>query len=253
MRNIKLVLQYEGTRYQGWQKQESTANTIQSKLEAVLFKMCQEPVALAGSGRTDAGVHAYGQVANFHTVSQMGLKEMMEYINRYLPEDIAVISIEEVPLRFHSRLNAKEKIYCYRVLNTEVPHVFDRRFTYCVPEALDVEAMKKAAEYLLGTKDFKAFTSAKKGKKSTVRTVYEIAIERIGEEIRFTYKGNGFLYHMVRILTGTLLEVGQGIRQPEDIKQILHSGERKNAGALVPAQGLALIQVGYDIDTAKKS
>lgn len=246
MRNIKLVLQYEGTRYQGWQKQESTANTIQNKLEAVLSKMCGERIEVKGSGRTDAGVHAYGQVANFQTASEISLKDMMDYINRYLPEDIAVIAIEEVPLRFHSRLNAKEKIYRYRVLNTAVPHVFERRYTYCVPEKLDLDAMRQAAEYLIGTKDYKAFTSAKKGKKSTVRTVEEISIDRIGDEIVFIYRGNGFLYHMVRILTGTLLEVGLGVRKPEDMITILESKERKNAGPLVPACGLALMQVRYE-------
>lgn len=253
MRNIKMILQYEGTRYQGWQKQESTANTIQGKLEAVLQKMCGEKVEVKGSGRTDAGVHAYGQVANFQTGSEMSLDDMMEYINQYLPEDIAVISMEEVPLRFHSRLNAKEKIYRYRVLNSALPHVFDRRYTYCVPEKLDIQTMRQAAEAFIGTKDFKAFTSAKKGKKSTVRTVEEIRIDRIGDEIVFTYRGNGFLYHMVRILTGTLLEVGMGMRKPEDMKPILESKERKNAGPLVPALGLALMQVRYETILQKKS
>lgn len=246
MRNIRFVLQYEGTRYQGWQKQESMANTIQSKLEAVLSKMCGGKIEVKGSGRTDAGVHAYGQVANFQTESAMSLTEMMEYLNRYLPEDIAVISIEEAPLRFHSRLNAKEKIYRYRVLNSGIPHVFDRKYTFCVPEPLNLEAMKEAASHLVGTHDFKAFTSTKKGKKSTVRTIEEILIERSGDEVVLTYRGNGFLYHMVRILTGTLLEVGQGIRRAEEMQEILKSKERQNAGPLVPAQGLALMQVIYE-------
>lgn len=245
MRNIKIILQYEGTRYQGWQKQESTANTIQSKLEILLTKMCEEKIELKGSGRTDAGVHAYGQVANFMTNSKMCLDDMMKYMNQYLPEDIAVISIEEVPERFHSRLNAREKTYRYRVLNSRIPHVFERKFVYCIPENLNLEAMNCAANKLIGTHDYKAFTSTKKGKKSTVRTIKEIKIERVGDEIIFWFRGDGFLYHMVRILTGTLLEVGLGKRKPEEMQSILESKERKNAGALVPALGLALMHVKY--------
>lgn len=239
------MIQYEGTGYQGWQKQESTANTIQKKLENVISRMCGEEIKVVGSGRTDAGVHAWGQVANFHTESDLELTKMQEYINRYLPEDIGVISVEEASPRFHSRLNAKEKIYRYRVLNSNVPHIFDRKFVYTVPEKLDVNAMREASEYLKGTHDFKAFTSSKKGKKSTVRTVYDIEIEREGEEIVFTFRGNGFLYHMVRILTGTILEVGQGLRRPEEMKEILESGKRENAGPLIPASGLALMKVNY--------
>lgn len=245
MRNIKMILQYEGTRYQGWQKQESTANTIQSKLEAVLGKMCGEKIEVKGSGRTDAGVHAYGQTANFLTESDKDLAEMMDYVNQYLPEDIAVIAMEEAELRFHSRLHAKGKVYRYRVLNSSVPHVFDRKYTYCVPESLDVEAMRQAADQFIGTHDFKAFTSTRRGKKSTVRTITSISIDRDGEEVVFTYMGNGFLYHMVRILTGTILDVGLAKKRPEEMKEILESRERQNAGPLVPAQGLALMKVDY--------
>lgn len=244
-RNFKLILQYEGTRYQGWQKQESTDNTIQGKLETLLTKMLGRRTEIHGSGRTDAGVHAYGQCANFHAATEMSCGEILAYMNRYLPEDIGVISVTEVPERFHSRLNAVGKTYVYRILNTEIPHVFDRRYVYVFPQRLDTEAMKAAAAYLIGTHDFKAFTSAKKGKKSTVRTIEEIRIERISDEIQITYSGSGFLYHMVRILTGTLLEVGIGERKPEDMKTILEEGLRENAGALVPAQGLTLAEVRY--------
>ena len=169
----------------------------------------------------------------------------MRRINAYLPEDIGVISIEEVPPRFHSRLNAKGKTYVYRVLNSGIPHIFDRRYVYVYPEKLDVEAMRHAADYLVGTHDFQAFTSAKKSKKSTVRTIDSIDIERRGEEIRFTFSGNGFLFHMVRILMGTLLEVGEGKRRPEEMEAILESGSRENAGPLVPACGLCLMEVRY--------
>lgn len=255
MRNFKLTLQYEGTRYQGWQKQESTENTIQGKLEMLLSKMIGTRVEIQGSGRTDSGVHAMGQVANFHADTDMTTVQIMDYMNLYLPEDIAVVSVEEVGERFHSRLNAKGKTYCYRVLNTSVPHVFDRRYVHVVEEQLDIDAMKKAAEYLTGTHDFKAFTSTKKSKKSTVRTVESIVIEKVEtpfpaiagkkEEIRFTFRGNGFLYHMVRIMMGTLLEVGMHQKSPEEVGEILTLGKREKAGHLVPAKGLTLMEVHY--------
>ena len=245
MRNFKIILQYEGTRYQGWQRQESTQNTIQGKLERLLSRIAGEPVELQASGRTDAGVHARGQTANFHMDTQLSPEALMERINAYLPEDIGVISIEEVPERFHSRLNAKGKTYRYRVLNSAVPHVFDRRYVYAFPEKLDVEAMRRAARLLCGTHDYRAFTSAKRSRKSTVRTVDAIEIERIGDELRFTFSGNGFLFHMVRILMGTLLEVGTGKREAEEMTLLLENGKREDAGPLVPACGLALMEVRY--------
>ena len=245
MRNIKVILQYEGTRYQGWQKQERTANTIQGKLEALLTTMCGQKVEVDGSGRTDSGVHALGQVANFHLETDKTPREIMDYMNAYLPEDIAVIQAEEVPERFHSRLNAKGKTYCYRVLNSDVPHIFDRRYVYRLPDALDMDAMRRAAEALCGTHDYRAFTSNKKSRKSTVRTVDAIGMERIGDEIRFTFSGNGFLYHMVRIMTGTLLEVGMHKRDAGQMEWLLDRGTREDAGFLVPAQGLTLVEVRY--------
>lgn len=245
MRNIKVILQYEGTRYQGWQKQESTENTIQGKLEALLTKMCGKKVEVDGSGRTDAGVHALGQVANFHIDNDMTTAQIMEYMNMYLPEDIAVIDAKEVSERFHSRLNAKGKTYRYRVINSNIPHIFDRRYAYTLPEKLDVAAMKKAAEVLIGTHDFKAFTSNKRTKKSTVRTMEAITIEQNGDEIDVTFKGSGFLYHMVRIMMGTLLEVGLHERDVAQIEGLLREGTRAEAGALVPAKGLTLVEVRY--------
>lgn len=246
MRNIKLLLQYEGTRYQGWQKQTSSENTIQGKLEALLGKMCGENVELMASGRTDAGVHALGQVANFHTGSDMPLKEMQTYINTYLPDDIAVVGISEAGPRFHSRLNAIGKRYCYQVINSAVPDVFRRRYALEVPEQLNEDAMRCAAEYLCGEHDFKSFTSTKKGKKSTVRRIDRIDISRQGDVLTFTFEGNGFLHHMVRILTGTLLEVGKGMRTPESMTEIINKKSREAAGYLVPAKGLTLIKVFYD-------
>lgn len=245
MGNYRIILQYEGTKYQGWQRQDSTDNTIQGKLEALLTKMCGEPVEIQGSGRTDAGVHAFGQVANFHGKTELSAEEIMEYMNRYLPEDIGVIKVEQVPERFHSRLNAKGKVYRYRVMTGNVPHVFDRKYVYEHPEKLDVATMRRAAEQLLGTHDFKSFTSTKRGKKSTVRTIESIEITENGDEVSFTYKGDGFLYHMVRILTGTLLEVGEGKRSFEEIPEILEAKNREKAGFLAPAKGLALMEVFY--------
>lgn len=255
MQNFKMMLQYEGTRYQGWQRQENTENTIQGKLEALLSKMTGQKIEVQGSGRTDAGVHALGQVANFHADTEMEPWEILDYMNRYLPEDIAVISLSRASERFHSRLNAKGKTYCYRVICSEIPHVFDRRFAHVISEKPDLQEMQKAAKYLIGTHDFKAFTSSKRGKKSTVRTMEEIKIEKVcstsmqmqgvQDGICFTYRGNGFLYHMARIVTGTLLEVGTHKRKPEEIMEILVSGNRENAGKLVPAKGLTLMEVRY--------
>lgn len=245
MRNIRLLLQYEGTRYQGWQRQGSTENTIQGRLEALLGRMCEESVELSASGRTDAGVHALGQVANFHTNCPMTAKEMLLYINRYLPEDIAVTEVSEAPPRFHSRLNAKGKQYRYLVLNSSVPDVFLRRYALQVTEPLNVAAMEQAARYLEGEHDFASFTSARKGKKSTVRRLDSISVEREGKLLSFTFTGNGFLHHMVRIFVGTLLEVGEGKRDADSIPALIEAKNRQLAGALAPSRGLTLMKVFY--------
>ena len=245
MRNFKIVIQYEGSRYQGWQKQNSTENTLQGKFETLLSRLAGEPVEIAASGRTDAGVHAFGQVANFHMDTGMTPGELMKKINAYLPEDVAVISCEEASERFHSRLNAVKKTYRYRILNSSVPHVFDRKYVWQMEEPLDIEAMKEAAGLLLGSHDFKSFTSAKKSKKSTVRCIESIDIKRQGDEVVMEFTGDGFLFHMVRILVGTLVEVGTNKRAPGDMKQILEACDRQLAGPLAPAQGLALMRVYY--------
>lgn len=246
MRNFKIILQYEGTRYQGWQRQDSTGNTIQGKLEALLGKMTGTGfVQVNGSGRTDAGVHALGQVASFQLETDMTPQEIMRYMNRYLPEDIKVIDICEMPERFHSRLNAKKKTYVYRIWNAPIPCVFERRYVYEMEEQLDLAAMERAAAFLIGKHDFKAFTSTKKSKKSTVRTIESITIERKGNEVVLIYKGDGFLYHMVRILTGTLIEVGLHERDVLSVQTLLEKGTREMSGTLVPAKGLCLVTVEY--------
>ncbi len=245
MRNIKILLQYDGTRYSGWQSQEHCENTIQGKLTAVLCRMLREEIEVAGSGRTDAGVHALGQVANFKTRSELTCQEILEGLNKYLPEDIAVLSAEEVPDRFHSRLSATGKTYRYHIWNSRIPGVFGRRYQWTIEESLDIEAMRRAAEKLTGTHDFRGFSSIKRGKKSTVRTINEIRIEQNGAEVTLSFTGNGFLYHMVRILTGTLVEIGLHKMNVDEIETILTSGKREKAGVTAPAQGLFLVQVEY--------
>lgn len=245
MRNIRLLLQYEGTRYQGWQRQKSTDNTIQGKLETLLSRMCGENIELHGSGRTDAGVHALGQVANFHTECSMSVEDMLCYINNYLPEDIAVVELTEAAPRFHSRLNAVGKHYEYRIINSGIPDVFRRRYALEVHESLNIAAMERAAEFLLGEHDFKSFTSSKKGKKTTIRRIDEIKIKTEGDVLCFSFKGNGFLHHMIRIMMGTLLEVGMGKRSPDSIDEVIEARNRESAGMLVPAKGLILVEVYF--------
>lgn len=245
MRNIKFIVSYDGTRYNGWQRQDNTDNTIQGKLEQLLSRMTGENVEIDGSGRTDGGVHAHGQVANFHTNTTMSTEEIMQYMNEYLPMDIAVLDVRDASERFHSRLNVKRKTYCYHIWNSNVPNVFERKYSYQVTEKLNLESMKEAASYLLGTHDFKAFCARKKMKKSTVRMIEVIDFKKNGDMLVITYKGNGFLYNMVRILTGTLIEVGRGERFPLSVKEALENGNRENAGFTAPAQGLFLEKVDY--------
>lgn len=243
--NYKLLIQYDGSRYDGWQKQGNTDNTIQGKLEHVLSRMTDETIEIHGAGRTDAGVHALGQVANFHTKKKYSAEEILIYMNQYLPDDIAVCQVENVPERFHARLNATGKVYVYTVRNSIVPDVFARKQEYQVESPLDVEAMKKAAQYFVGRHDFKSFCSNKRYKKSTERTIYSCSIEEEGSRIRFVWHGEGFLYNMVRILTGTLIEVGLGMRTPESMSSILEGKNRELAGMTAPAQGLCLMKVEY--------
>lgn len=244
MRNLRLDICYDGTRYRGWQRLPGRDDTIQGKLETALSRILGEPIEISGSGRTDAGVHAKGQVANFHCESAMPAEEILQNLRRYLPEDIGIYSCKEVSTRFHARLNAKEKTYCYRVWNSDAPCVFERRFVTVMPEALDVEAMKRAADFLLGQHDFSAFCGNAKMKKSTVRFLRSINITRQGAEIQIRYTGNGFLHNMVRILTGTLIEVGRGERRADTIPA-LFGAKREQAGFLAPAQGLCLEEVVY--------
>ncbi len=244
MRNLRLDLCYDGTKYKGWQRLSSNDNTIQSKLETALSRILNEPVEVIGSGRTDAGTHAKHQVANFHCQSQMPCQQILELLRRYLPEDIGIYSCRNVSERFHARLNAKTKTYVYRLWNSTQPCVFERKYVYTDTRELDVEKMRQAAEYFIGTHDFSAFCANKNMKKSTVRHIEAFEITEIDGEIRFAVTGNGFLHHMVRIMVGTLLEVGRAERDQDSIDS-LFGQERAQAGALVPACGLCLMEVSY--------
>ncbi len=247
-RNIKLLMEYDGGRYDGWQRlgKKSGGTTIQGKIEEVLSKMTGDAVELIGSGRTDAGVHARGQVANFHTNSDMKCWEMKYYLNRYLPQDIGVLYVSDVPEKFHSRLNAKSKRYIYRVATGDVPSVFDRRYTWYCFDRLDTGLMKEGAALMLGEHDFKGFSSVKKTNKSTVRTVSRVDMDVKEREIDLIFEGNGFLYHMVRIMAGTLIEIGTGDREAETVKEVFRTRDREKAGITLPPQGLFLDEVFYE-------
>lgn len=248
--NIKIVLQYDGTRYDGWQKQGNTDRTIQGRLERILERMTGQPVEAYGSGRTDAGVHALRQTANFHLPPDSQGKEWTpeaarDALNRYLPEDIAVLEAEHVPERFHSRLHAVSKTYLYRIETAKRADVFQRKYVYILGRTLDADAMERAALFLAGTHDFRGFSSLKRTRKSTVRTLElpEIRTEKSRVELRFT--GDGFLYHMARIMAGTLIEAGLHERSPESVREVLESGDRSLAGFTAPPQGLFLADVRY--------
>lgn len=270
-----LTIQYDGTRYNGWQKQGNTSNTIQEKLETLLSRLYDTPLEIAGSGRTDAGVHALGQTASFHiekSKDRFSCEELTAQLNQYLPEDIRVLKTEQKEDRFHARLLAKNKVYEYRIDMGNVHDIFQRRYTLFLSDYLksrpafeisknqkqpspktdahgtfrfNISAMQEAANYLLGTHDFKSFCDNKRMKKSSVRTIYSIDLRQDGNFLTIRYCGNGFLYHMVRILTGTLLEVGLEQRKPEDMENIIDGMDRALSGPAVPPQGLFLVEVSY--------
>ena len=245
MQNFRLIMMYDGSRYYGWQRQPGK-DTIQGKLEAVLERMCGKPVEVIGAGRTDAGVHARNMVANVVLDTPLETEEIREYLNRYLPEDIAVKEVKEAGPRFHARYNATGKTYCYTCFDGAVKPVFDRKYVYVLEEHPDMAAMMAAAEVLRGEHDFRNFCMNPRMKKSTVRKGDQIRIEREGDYIRFTFHGTGFLQNMVRILVGTLLEVGYGRMSLSQVQEVLNTAERQKAGPTAPAQGLCMMQVDYD-------
>ncbi len=256
MKNYRMLLCYNGSRYRGWQRLGDSPNTIQGKLEDVLTRLTGQPVEVHGSGRTDAGVHALGQAAHFHCETDLSPQALRAGLNRYLPEDIAVLSLEEAPPRFHSRLNTKAKTYRYTLYTGEAKPVFDRPFLWVPrpgslgptpvrPLALDLAAMESAAAALIGRHDFRSFCGNKHMKKSTVRTVFSIDLDQQPDRLTLTFRGDGFLQGMVRILTGTLLEVGAGLRPADSIPALLEARDRAKAGFLAPAEGLTLVSVEY--------
>ena len=243
-----LTIQYDGSRYNGWQKQGNTSNTIQEKLETLLGRLYGSAVEIAGSGRTDAGVHALGQTASYHIpedLDRFSASELPGMINRYLPEDIRILSAKKCENRFHARLLAKQKIYEYRIDNGLFQDVFARRYSLHVPETLNLSAMEEAAAPLLGTHDFKSFCDNKRMKKSTDRRIDAITFHQTGSHLTIRFQGNGFLYHMVRILAGTLLEVGLGHIAAKEVAVILDGKNRALAGPALPPQGLFLVKVIY--------
>lgn len=245
MRTYKLTIAYDGTRYQGWQRQGNTGNTIQGILEKAVSEEAGYEVEVNGSGRTDAGVHARGQTASIVLPGRIAEAEFTGRLNDRLPADIRVLRAELVKNGFHARKSATGKVYEYHVDTGERPDVFTRRYCYHFPHFLDLDAMREAAGYLTGTHEYAGYTD-KKDEKSTRRTIYDIMISGQGSRLVIEYNGTGFLYHMVRILTGTLLETGTGQRLPGEAAAALQTKDRRQAGFLAPARGLFLREVRYD-------
>ena len=243
--NYKLKISYDGTRYYGWEHQPDR-ETVQGKLENVLSRMCGDvPVDVIGAGRTDAGVHARAMIANVRLDTPMDADAILTYMNRYLPDDIAVLEVRLASERFHARYNAVGKTYQYTCFDGPVKPVFDRKYYTPMEQTLDVERMQQAAHYLEGQHDYKSFCGNSRMKKSTVRIVDTITIRRRKGYVYLTFHGTGFLQNMVRIMVGTLLEVGLGGREPEEVQAILDGCDRKLAGPTAPAKGLCLVKVDY--------
>ena len=244
MRNIKLTIEYDGTSYGGWQKQKNN-RTIQQCIEETIRLLTGEEVELIGSSRTDAGVHAKGMVANFITNSQIPADKFREAINTKLPDDIGIIKSEEVDKNFHSRYDSKGKTYCYTLVNRYEKVCIGRNYVYQVRDELNYNLMKEAAKYFLGKHDFKAFKTNGSSVKTSVRTISGLELELKDDVIKIFVSADGFLYNMVRIIVGTLIEVGKGKIKPEDIESIIKNGDRSKAGPCVPPNGLVLEKVFY--------
>lgn len=246
MNNYRLKIQYDGTRYRGWQRQKNGSDTIQGRIEQVLSRQMGHAVEIDGAGRTDAGVHAREQVANVHLDYEGTTEELRDCLNVYLPEDIRILEVENAGERFHSRLNATGKVYEYCLCKKDRFDVFARKYQWQMEEVLDVERMKQAAKFMLGQHDFKGFCTKASRKKSTVRRIDAIDIRETENVIILRFSGNGFLYNMVRILTGTLVEIGMGEREISTIEDVFQKKERALAGRTAPAKGLTLVRVKYD-------
>ena len=244
-KNYKLKISYDGSRYFGWEHQPDR-ETIQGKIETVLARMVdKDMVDVIGAGRTDAGVHARAMIANVHLDTQMSPEEIRDYANRYLPDDIAILEVREAADRFHARYKAVGKTYQYTCFDGPVKPVFDRKYYTPLDQELDVEAMQEAAHFLEGKHDYKSFCGNSRMKKSTVRIVDTITVRRRKGYVYLTFHGTGFLQNMVRIMSGTLIEVGLGRKRPEEVGEILEACDRKVAGPTAPAKGLCLLMVDY--------
>lgn len=246
MRNIKLTIEYDGTNYRGWQVQ-GEAPTIQKMLGEAIAQVVQHPVSIIGSGRTDSGVHALGQVANFTTDSAIPAQQLVRAINAHLPADIAVVAAQDVPQGFHARYSAKQKTYRYRILDREVRCPALRNYAYHLPARLDLDEMNRAARYLIGEHDFRAFQSkaSEAEDRSSVRTITAADVARSGQLIELHLSADGFLYNMVRAIVGTLIQVGIGKIGADEFKRIIESKDRSLAGPTAPARGLCLMEVTY--------
>ena len=244
MRNIKLTIEYDGKDFNGWQKQPNRLN-IQGTIEKAIESIVGHEVNLTASGRTDAGVHSLGQVANFKTTSNIPIEKFAIAINSRLKKSIVIKTAEEVDERFHSRLNCRQKTYRYIINNSKQGTAIYRNLEYHISNELDVDKMQQAANYFEGEHDFKAFRASGTSSKNSVRTIYKAEVKKIDDRIYIELTGSGFLYNMVRIISGTLVDVGMGKIQPEDIEIIIESQKRENAGKTLPAHGLYLVKVEY--------
>lgn len=246
MYNYRLTIQYDGGRYKGWQRLGKGELTIQDILEQVLSELYSQEIEVIGCSRTDAGVHAIGQVANFYLSQEIPLESIKQNMNQTLPEDIKITEVLSVPMQFHSRYSANEKTYLYQIWNKEYPNPFLRKYSMFLAQKLDIKRMREAGTYFLGTHDFTAFSNAKTNKKSMERQIYSIELKEINGLLQIRIRGNGFLYNMVRWMVGTLVEVGLGNLQPEEIPEIITSRQRNRTGNLAPAWGLYLEKIGYE-------
>jgi tRNA pseudouridine38-40 synthase len=244
-RNLKLILEYDGSRYHGWQHQKN-APTIQEALETALARLTGEAIRVMGSGRTDAGVHALRQVANFHTASRLPLSAFVNGLNSLLPLDIAVLDATEAAKDFHARKSARTKTYAYHLLNRPIRSPLNQPYTWWISQPLDFAAMQTAAAALLGEHNFSAFQASGSSIKSPVRSVTRAEwMPQQPDLLIFTITATGFLRGMVRSLVGTMVEIGRGKRPPSDLAELLHTGERRRAGPTAPPQGLFLVEVVY--------
>jgi tRNA pseudouridine38-40 synthase len=248
VRRLKLWLEYNGTNYHGWQRQPNTV-TVQGTVEACLGTITNHAVRLQAAGRTDAGVHALGQVAHFDTASTLAVTTLQRGLNSLLPADIVVLRVEETTAAFHARFSAVQKTYAYVIRNHVLRSAFQVPFSWYIPYGLDVPAMRQAARVLVGRHDFSAFRAASCGARHAVRHLTHLAIKRRGARLFFVLRADGFLQYMVRNIVGTLVEVGRGKLPPGCLADILQSRQRQRAGPTAPAHGLFLVRVSYFADS----